>query len=286
MDDLSDYHIEHIDIGPGRVAATPSRPIALWMAVACGIAAIGTAAYFAFGTRFTSTAQPSSNGTTFDRTLPAAESLGGPSDASRLPPLGETDALVRQLVQALSRSPAVAAWLATDNLVRNFTVVVVNVAEGATPAKRLPTLRPTAHFVVQERDGSTFVDPRSYARYGAITEAVSSLDPAGAAGIYTTLKPRIEDAYRELGFPRESFDRALERAIVAVLNVPIVDRPVRLRAKGIGYAFADERLEDLSHAQKQLLRIGPQNLRIVQEKVRAIALALGIRADSLPPAQR
>jgi hypothetical protein len=98
--------------------------------------------------------------------------------------------------------------------------------------------------------------------------------------------PVIRGLVRELsdlGFPPGlSLDQALERAIVALLEVPIADEPVRLSPKGIGYAFADERLERLTGAQKQLLRMGPRNVRIIKEKLREIALALGIPSGELP----
>ena len=42
-------------------------------------------------------------------------------------------------------------------------------------------------------------------------------------------------------------------------------------------------LQELSAAQKQLLRMGPQNVRTVQSKLREIATALGIPASRLPP---
>ena len=41
--------------------------------------------------------------------------------------------------------------------------------------------------------------------------------------------------------------------------------------------LGDERIEALTPVQKQLLRLGPDNLRIVQRQVRAIATALGLR---------
>jgi hypothetical protein len=58
---------------------------------------------------------------------------------------------------------------------------------------------------------------------------------------------------------------------------------VRLQPHGgVGYAFADPRDEGLTPAQKQLLRMGPGNARIVQAKLREIALALGIPPQRLP----
>ena len=92
----------------------------------------------------------------------------------------------------------------------------------------------------------------------------------------------MASAHRELGSSDRSFDRTLERAIVALLDTPILDGPVRLKPKGIGYAYADERLERLTGAQKQFLRMGPRNVRIMKARLREIALTLGIPPIQLP----
>ena len=112
---------------------------------------------------------------------------------------------------------------------------------------------------------------------------MASVDPIGAARLYATLKPRIEEAHRELGSADVSFDTTLERAIVALLKTPILENPIPLKPKGIGYAYVDERLESLTAAQKQLLRMGPRNVGIIRRGLRGIALALGIPASHLPP---
>jgi len=57
---------------------------------------------------------------------------------------------------------------------------------------------------------------------------------------------------------------------------------LRLRLHGVGYAFADALDERLTAAQKQVLRMGPENTRIVRAKLREIALALGIPSARLP----
>jgi hypothetical protein len=117
-----------------------------------------------------------------------------------------------------------------------------------------------------------------------VAAAAASIDPAGAARLYATLKPRIEEAYRELGAPEQTFDRALEHAIVVLLKTPVVDSPVRVETQGgMGYAFASPELEGLTAPQKQLLRTGPANVRTIQSALRAIAIALGIPEDRLPP---
>jgi hypothetical protein len=190
---------------------------------------------------------------------------------------------VRQLVARLSSHPAVAAWLATDGLIRNFTVVTFNISIGRTPARLLPRLRPSEPFLTRGPDRDLASDPRSYARYDNIAGAVGAIEARGAARLYATLKPRIDEAARELGEAEGGFDAVLERAIVELLRAPVVEPSERLTPKATSFAYADERLESLSPAQKQLLRMGPNNVRIVQDKLREIAGYLGIPESRLPP---
>jgi len=255
----------------------PRRSIGLWIAGVLLIAAAAVAAYIVFGRRApqVATAPPV-------RPAEVSKPLGGTAAPITLPPLDQSDGVVADLVRKLSSHPQVAAWLTTEGLIRNFTVVVLSIAEGKTPARSLRPLRPGAPFRVVERDRAIYIDARSYDRYAPLAEAVASIDAQGSASLYATLKPRIEQAYRDLGEPEGTFDRTLEQAIVALLETPIREGPTRVQPHGIGYAFADRRDENLSAAQKQLLRMGPANARIVQAKLREIALALGIPSSRLP----
>jgi hypothetical protein len=282
MADVQDYELLYRPDEPPR-QAPPKRPLGLWVATAVVVAAAAVAAYITFGSRHASapaTAAPERVQVPEQPVKP----LGGDPAPIVLPPLDESDSLVRELVRQITSHPLAAAWLTTDALIRNFTVVVTNVAEGRTPAGHLRVLRPSSSFQVVERNGDRFVDPRSYERYNGLAAAAASIDPPGAARLYATLKPRIEEAHRELGSLETPFDRTLERAIVLLLETPIRDGPVRVHVelRGIGYGFADPTLEALTGAQKQFLRTGPHNVRIIQSALREMALALGIPAQRLP----
>ena len=209
--------------------------------------------------------------------------LGGVPEAVDVPPLDETDPLVRSLVAGLSSHPRVADWLATNGLIRNFRRRC-HQHRGREHAGRAPArVSPAAPFAVVERGDGLYIDPRSYGRYDGVAAAVASIDAARASRIYATLKPRIQEAHRELGSPDGTFDRSLENAIVTLLSTPIPDDSVRVEPRGVGYGFADPRLEGLTAAQKQLLRMGPANARLVQGSLRALARELGIPDERLPP---
>jgi hypothetical protein len=192
-----------------------------------------------------------------------------------LPPLPDTDPLVRQLVSRLSSHPKVVAWFTTGQLIRNFTVVVLNIAEGQTPAPHLRAVPVAGTFIVDARSGVPVIDPRSYRRYDEYADAIAALDAQGTARLYATLKPRIREAAGELGHP-DDFDAVFERAIAELLKTPVIDGPVALTSKGLQYEFADPRLASLTAAQRQFLRMGPRNVQAIQAKLREIAPYLGI----------
>ena len=228
------------------------------------------------------TAEPAAEAAAAPQTQ-ARQPLGPEVEPIELPPLVLTDPLVRELLGGLSSSPTLAVWLATDGLIRTFVVSVENVADGATPARRLRALAPRGPFRTVSEGGAITIDPRSFSRYDGIANAAASVDPAGLARIYSILKPRLVEAYRELGHPEGDLDGTVERAIVHLLQTPVIEEPLTLRPRVLSFRYDRDDLEGLSAAQKQLLRMGPRNVRLIQDQLRAVARELGIPAARLTP---
>jgi hypothetical protein len=196
--------------------------------------------------------------------------------AEPLPPLGESDAFVRELAARLSARPEWARWLAGEGLVHRFVAAVDSVANGASPRDSLRELVPEAAFRASERGGQTFVDPASWSRYDLVTALFTSLDAQGCARVYRELLPLFETAHDELARSEGSFEATLARAFRELLRAPVRDGEIALVPGVRSYDFADPELEALSPAQKQLLRLGPTNARRVQAKLRELAAALGL----------
>jgi hypothetical protein len=255
----------------------------LWIVFAAAFVVLAAAAGYYLWHREPPKGQPAAAGVTQSR--PAGEDTRGvaePGENIELPPLDESDGVVRELVRRLSSHPSIAAWLTTDGLIRNFVVVTVNIASGGRPERHLRRLAPQAAFRTQGVEGGLTIDPRSYQRYDGYAAAITAVDARGAARLYATLKPRIDEAYRELGEGSGDFDAVLERAMGELLRVPVVQDPVRVTPKPTTYAYADPRLEALSPPQKQLLRMGPYNVQPIQQKLRDVAGYLGIPPSRLP----
>jgi hypothetical protein len=168
--------------------------------------------------------------------------------------------------------------------VRTLTAVVVNVADGETPRPHLEFLAPKQRFRASRRPARLVVpDPAGFAGYDLFGVVVASVDAKGAVEAYRTLAPLFEAAYVELGHPEGGFPAAVDKAIRALLAVPVLPDDVELAPHALGFRYADPKLEALTPAQKQFLRIGPRNVRLVQEKLREVAAALAPPARAPAP---
>jgi len=196
--------------------------------------------------------------------------------AEPLPALDESDAFARERAAAVSSRPELSAWLAGEGLVTRFVAAVDAVANGESPRSELPELAPRARFEAEERAGHPVLGLRSAARYDAVAAVFESLDAPTCARVQRALAPLFAQAYAQIGRRHDDFDAALARAFRELLRAPVRNGDPELVAGIRSLHFADPALEDLSPAQKQLLRMGPRNARRVQSKLRELATALGL----------
>ncbi len=192
--------------------------------------------------------------------------------------LPESDGRIRDLAGKLSVDPELARWLQEQDLARRFTASVSNIAEGESPRTSLSFMAPAGAFEVgaAEANGRSVIAPLSYARYDLVARVLGSVDVSGAAMVYRELKPLIDQAYREIAPPDQTFETAFGRAIQHLLAVPVPQGPVEVEPKGALYVYASPELEGLSKAQKHLLRMGPGNMRVIQAKLRELRTALSL----------
>jgi hypothetical protein len=189
--------------------------------------------------------------------------------------LDESDGLVRKLAAELSSHPRLAMWLMSEELIRKFVAAVDNIANGQSPMPQIDFFKPEGDFKVVDEVGEYFIDPASYKRYDLVAEVFASLDPEGTVRLYKQLIPTIQEAYKDLGYPDTDFNDTLKKAMMELLNVPVVNENIQLEKKVVTYTMVDSDLESLSFAQKHLLRMGPDNVRVIQRQLRAMAMTLG-----------
>jgi hypothetical protein len=291
-DDLDDFDLEPTRRQEDEETVRPYRPGSARRAgllfpatlAAVAVAAIGLLAVLFFVFRHPAPKASPTPVPLSTAAAPLAEAGPAATPGPPLPPLDASDDFVRQLAAGLSAHPELARWLARASLVRTLTAVVVNVADGETPRPHLPFLAPKQRFRAARRPARLVVpDPAGFAGYDLFGDAVASVDATAAANAYRTLAPLFEAAYVDLGHPEGGFPAALDKATRALLAVPVLRDDVELVPHAIGFRYADPRLEGLTPAQKQFLRTGPRNVRLVQGKLRELAAALAPAAAAPAP---
>jgi hypothetical protein len=195
--------------------------------------------------------------------------------------LNKSDPVIRDLIKGITSNPQLTNWATTDDLILKFVAGVDNIANGQSPRAQVDFFALSEGFHVVERNSRTYLDPATYDRYNAVADVFDSLNTEGTVRLYKQLKPVIQEAYKDLGYPDVDFQDTLTRAFMELLKVPVV-KDILLEKKIISYAMVDPELESLSQSQKHLLRMGPENILRIQAKLREMAQALGIASSKLP----
>ncbi|TDG14838.1 DUF3014 domain-containing protein [Seongchinamella unica] len=188
--------------------------------------------------------------------------------------LEESDPLVRETLAPALADSVFAQALRQDDLLERGTAFIDAAGKGSVLNKVLPIPRPEGNFAVRQEGGKTVIDPATYARYDGYAEAIGALDPDTLAAAFHQFRPLLEQAYGNLGYQQQDMDNSLIRALDQVIAAPVLDEPPALEQRVTTYTYADEALENLSPIAKQLLRMGPENQRIIQDQARALRAAL------------
>lgn len=250
-----------------------------WIAIAVVAAAIIGLGYFLFlapANEKSAAARPEPSSLPAPAAEERAPAVAG-SEPSVTPldlDLDASDDAVRRLVLEQEPPPALRAWLKQKDIVRTAVAAVDAIARGESPAPLLPFLTPPEKFAATERGGRMVVDPRSFQRYDPLVAAFKAVPDTAWLRWYATLRPTMEKAFRELGYPDLTFAERLQQAIGHLLLAPPVVGDIVLERKMMSYAFADPGLEGLSAAQKHLLRLGPANAARLQAKLRSLSRLL------------
>lgn len=191
-----------------------------------------------------------------------------------LPELAASDDFVRAELQPLVTYPGFQPWLEHPDLVQRIVAFVDALAKGRIARKIFPVTPPPGAFAATAADGTLWLDQANYHRFDAFAAMVASMDMAGLARQFHRLRPLLETAYGELGNPPQSLDRAVLGAIDEMLAAPEIAGPIELTHQSVRYRYADPALEALTPVQKQMLRMGAHNARIVKTQLRVLRKAL------------
>lgn len=213
---------------------------------------------------------------------PPPEFVSGerPELQAPLPPLDESDEAARSALADVGGETLVEEYLVPDAIIRKLVTTVDSLSHDQLWMKVRAAAPIEGRLQVSEAEGATYLAPANFARYRPLALLVAQIDAAELAAAYRRHYPLLQQAYEELGYPGRQFhNRALE-VIEHLLATPSVEGPIRLERPHVLYKYADPELEALSSGQKLLIRIGPDNARIVRDKLAELRAALESVAET------
>lgn len=190
-----------------------------------------------------------------------------PEPAPELPALDKSTPTV---LQTLDSSGIAIQPLKSSRLIRDAVVIVDNLRNGTLVRERTVVQRPDGRFQVIEIEGDLYIDEQSYQRYDALVDWVVSLEGQALVDNYQLFKPLLNEAFAEIGYPNTEFNTALFEAIDVLLATPVPESLVQVKDDEVMYTYANPAYEALPPAQKQLLRMGPDNIRRIKAKLREL----------------
>ncbi len=203
-----------------------------------------------------------------------------------LPSLDESDIWLQEKLQAMTWRKELLKLIIDEDMIRRFVVFTDNFAQGQLAYEHSPLVQPQTHFSAIETDTLTpdnsqiwLWDETVTRRFSLYVDLLRSFDSEGLVNWYGELKPLIDKAYAELGYPDENFTQVLQDAITRVLDMEIPKQPIELVRPSVMYRYKDPELEALSDADKLLLRIGKENLLVLKSVLLEISEKLA-RLDS------
>lgn len=188
-----------------------------------------------------------------------------------LPALAQSSADIKR---DLEQAEQAIGPLQSDQLIRDAVVFIDNLRNGLVIRDKALVAAPRNRFRVIEQNGQLYIDPRSYDRYNTMVDWFVSLDNKVIADLFKKYQPLIAEALAEIGYPDADPLVVLDEAFAAVMATPAVGTVIELTDDSVMYKYADETLEALPAVQKQMLRMGPDNIRRVKLKIEALRAEL------------
>ncbi|EGM76077.1 beta-propeller domain-containing protein, methanol dehydrogenase [Rheinheimera sp. A13L] len=193
----------------------------------------------------------------------------------KLPSLDESDTEVKTGLLGLRWKAGLASLFVTEDMIRRFVVNVDNIAQGTLP-KGQPLFQPiTVKFAtLAAQDGAVQLDPANFERYEPYLQLLESVSVTEVKRLFEYYYPLMQEAYAELGYTDAQFRVRLQDAIKVLLATPEIAPPLTLARPNVYYTYADPELEALPLAQRQMIRLGPDNQKRLKRVLEAHQLVL------------
>lgn len=249
--------------------------VILVVVIVAGVFLVRRALHPASDQQATSTATADQASASSSRLPPEASRAGvAAASTATLPALGDSDAEAAAALTALAGGELGGLLVPRQIIPRIVATVDALPRHAGLGPTILPAQPPKGAFLTTETNGGRVMATENAARYAPYVTLVENTDAQALVDWYRRDYALFQEAYRQLGYPKASFNDRLLAALDDLLAAPEPAQPAALRASKAYYVYTDAALESRSTGQKLLLRLGPANEAKVKAKLRSIRAAL------------
>lgn len=187
-----------------------------------------------------------------------------------LPSLDESDSEAKKQINSLTADGNLSNWFHSEHLIRRGVTFIDGLSRGIQLNKMHKAPTPKSKFLAIKESNKLWLNPENYQRYDYLINVIQAIDSDKLVNIFHQFRPLLEEAYSELGYAPKELDNAIISALDQILSAPINNGPIELTQESVQYKYANPELEALPSIQKQLLRMGPENTQIIQNKARLL----------------
>ena len=187
-----------------------------------------------------------------------------------LPSPEESDELLLKQLDEAGADARLNSLVGSERPVEVSAALLDGMSRGIILRKILPADAPKKPFGVTTEGDAIYMSEAGYERYDGYADSIAAIDTDTVVESFHSLRPVYERAYQQLGLDPDDFDNAIIRTLDVILATPEIDGSIALERKSVMYTYADPELEKLSSMQKQLLRMGPDNIRRIKAQAQAL----------------
>lgn len=185
-----------------------------------------------------------------------------------LPSLDDSDDWLKEKLPTITWRKELLKLVIDDDMIRRFVVFTDNFSQGVLAYEHSPLIKPSASFTAKEinQNGEIVMkwDETTSRRFSLYVDLLRTIDTDTLVEWYFELKPLVDEAYRELGYPNEDFTDILQDAITKVLDMEVPKERLELERPSVMFQFKDQEYESLDDADKLMLRLGKDNLLVIK----------------------
>ena len=188
---------------------------------------------------------------------------------------GNSDDGFRKAIVKVSAN--LSDWFNVKDVIRKYILIINDFSQSQILYKHRKFLKMPLVMVVKNDSQGLYMEKESYSRYDRLANAIDAIDEQKGLSLYLAFRPIFKQVYDEFAYPEDyRLEDIFMKAAASVIEAPIITDRVYLLKHSMRYKFADKKLEALNDVEKQMIRMGPENTKKIQNKLRQLVEAVSV----------